>query len=174
MKDIMKKYKKHKIISNLWVLVISLFLALAINFFVIDWTEIWQNLKTSVLNNKVNKKSDIFLENSWDEIVVKNFKNMNFLDSISFSLVYNPENITIWNLRSWKNWLELTKIRNTPGFYTIILISKFPLDINSWEVLISFEIKKKNNKTESINLINANFSDSNSESYELTTSWITF
>ena len=174
MKDIMKKYKRHKMISNLWILVTSLVLALGINFFVIDWTEMWKNLKTSVLNSELNKKSDIFLESSWNKIVIKNSKNISSLDSISLSLVYNPLNLKIENITPELESLKVTEVTNTDGFSTIIISSSSPLDVSPSEILVSFDAVKTENKTENINVINANFSDSNSESYDLTTSWITF
>ena len=174
MKDIMKKYKRHKMISNLSILVTSLVLALGINFFVIDWTEMWKNLKTSVLNSELNKKSDIFLESSWNKIVIKNSKNISSLDSISLSLVYNPLNLKIENITPELESLKVTEVTNTDGFSTIIISSSSPLDVSPSEILVSFDAVKTENKTENINVINANFSDSNSESYDLTTSWITF
>ena len=64
MKDIIKKYHKHKLFTNLNIVLVSLVMAIWINYFLVDWTQIWQNLKASVLNTQVNENlSDISIEN---------------------------------------------------------------------------------------------------------------
>ena len=174
MKDIMKGYKKHKVVSNMWVVIISLALALGINFFVIDWTELWKHLKVSVLNTQTKNKADIFLEKDWEKIVIKNSKKIKLLENISFSINYDPLGIKLKNMNSDLAWSNITELSNTPGFSTIIIDLDIPINLKESETLFSFLPIKTQEKVENINIINANFSDSSSESYDLTTSWITF
>ena len=72
MKDFIKKYHNKKIIWNLWIVVASLVMAIGINFFVIDWSELWNNLKASVINSQN-------IENNNHQIVVMNFELYSFI-----------------------------------------------------------------------------------------------
>jgi len=173
MQDILKKYRKNKITTNINIVLASLVLAIWINFLVLDWTNIWQNLKTSILNSEVqNKKSDLSLENlNWKVYIISN-KNISNLESLSFSLAYNPSNISINNIKS--EFWDITILNNTPWISSVILTTDKPLNISNTDKLWLIEISKKDMKYENINVINANFKDSNSGHYNLSTSWIIF
>jgi len=173
MQDILKKYRKNKILSNLNIILASLVLAIWINFILIDWTNIWQNLKTSILNSEIqNNKSDLSIENlNWKLYIVSN-KNISDLESLSFSLAYNPQNISINNIKS-ELW-NITILSNTPWISSIILTTDKSVNINISDKLWIINLSKKELKNENINILNANFKDNNSEHYNLSTSWITF
>lgn len=172
MQDIFNKYKNHKIFSNIWIILSSLILAFAINFIFIDSTDIWKNLKTNLLNsNSSNIISDIYLKKNWEEISIHLWKNINNCKSLSLSLVYNPENLEITNINSEET--IITKIWDTKWLNSII-INYNNKSIWKNSKVLTFNTKKKINKTENINLINANFIDNTWETYLLTTSWITF
>jgi hypothetical protein len=62
MKDILKKYKKHIIISNIGIIAASFVVAIGVNFFLIDGTQIGQNLKANVIESiEAKNKADIFV-----------------------------------------------------------------------------------------------------------------
>lgn len=173
MQDILKKYRKNKLLSNINIIIASLVLAIWVNFILIDWTNVWQNLKASVLNSKVvHNKSDISIEKINGEMYILANKKISNLESLSFSLIYNPDIIKINNIKS-KYW-NITNLTNTPWISSIILTSEKPVNVNTWDKLAIIKITKKDNKSENINIINANFKDSNSKYYSLSTSWITF
>jgi len=174
MKDIIKKYKKHILISNIWIIAASLVMAVWVNFFIIDGTDIWQNLKANVLNPiETTQKADIFIEKKWNEFVLKNWKIMNSVVSFSFSFVYNWDNVGISNISS-KYW-KIINLQNENGINSIILNFDSPTDITQNSDITKFTLIKNNNeKTENLNIINANFKDKENESYLLSTSWITF
>jgi hypothetical protein len=58
-------------------------------------------LKTSVLNIKINEnKSDLYIEKNDNDFFIVSNKNINQITNLSFSLAYNPENISISNMNS--------------------------------------------------------------------------
>ena len=174
MKDIFKKYRRHNLISNIWVLAASLVLAFGINVFLIDGTQIGQNLKANVLQPiSTETQADIFLQKEWENFVVKNSKNINNALNISFSLIYNWENTNISEITSaYGNIIEL---QNEPGINLIIVNLDADTNIKAGQEIIKFNASKKDEiKAENINIINANFKDTTEELYFLSTSWITF
>lgn len=174
MQDIIKKYKKHKISSHLGIIVISFIVAFWVNFLLIDWTEIWQNIKASVLNidNISGPKSDIFFEKENDIVLLKNSKSMKNVKSISFSMIFNPENLSITNLLSKNN--QITNIGDENWIKSIIINLDESRNINENENILEFNIEKKDNKTEHLNIVNANFTDDSWEVYMFSTSGISF
>ena len=173
MKDIIKKYNKHKLFSNVNIVLASLVLAIWRNIFLVDWTNVWQSIKTSVLNSKTaEKKSDLSIENvDWYLYVVAN-KNVSSVSTLSLSLTYNPENVVVWEVSS--NLWDIVNLTNTPWISSIILTSEAISDINIWDKLIKIVVNKSENKSENLNIINANFKDTNDEQFLLSTSGITF
>jgi len=173
MQDILKKYKKKKIFTNINIILASLVLAIWVNMFLVDWTNLWQSLKASVLNAEIqNNKSDLSIEKINNNIYIVANKNISNIDSLSFSLSYNPENITIISIES-KYW-DILNLSNNPGINSIILTWKDSININKWDKLAIIKLNKKENNTENINILNANFKDKASNHYKLSTSWITF
>lgn len=173
MKDILKKYKNSILISNTWIIVTSLIVALWINFFIIDWTSLWTNLKTSILNaNSVENKADIYLENTENKMILKANKDMKAIKNISLSITSNPENVIIKNILNTEN--QIVNIWNEDWINSVILNFNNSKNINSWETILEFDTEKKTQKSENINIINANFTDETWEMYNLSTSWITF
>jgi len=172
MKDFMKKYHNKKIMWNIWVLFASLVLAIWINIFIIDGTQIWNNLKTSILDSwNIEQKADIYIEVLNDKLVIKNSKQLNELENISLSIVSNPSNINIENIES-EIW-EITILSDNPGILSLILNWYWKTIIKD-TVLLEVDPKKIEKKSENINLINTIFTDKNNSLFELSTSWITF
>ena len=173
MKDKKNIINKYKLFSNLNIILASLVLAIWINIFLVDWTNVGQNLKTSVLNSQTQEQlSDISVENeNWDLYIVSN-KNINSLSTLSLSLTYDNENIIIWEVNS--NIWDVINLTNTPWISSVILTSEAISDIKKWDRLVKIKINKIIKKSENLNIINANFKDINGEQFLLSTSGITF
>ena len=173
MQDILKKYKKYKVLTNLNIILASLVLAFWINYFLVDNTELWKNLKASILNSENNNiKSDISINKINNYLYISSNKKINSAKSLWLSIVYNPKNITINKIDSDK-W-DIINLSNNPWITTIIVNFKEPTNINIWDNFVKIDISKKDNTSENLNIINANFKDINSKVYQLSTSWITF
>lgn len=175
MKDFIKKYHNKKIIWNLWIVVASLIMAIGINFFVIDWSELWNNIKASVINSKNienNNQADIYIEKSDSKIKVKNSNQMDNVNNISFSIIYNPENIEIYWYKS--NYGKVTKLWTNNWWTNNFIIKTSGQIIEKWSDILEIELNKKQETSEQLNIINANFKDNNDKRYQLTTSWITY
>lgn len=173
MKDIIKKYQNHKLFTNINIILASLVLAFWINFILIDWTDIWEYLKVSILNTQIiENKSDLYIEKQGNDFFVVSNKTINQVSNLSLSLAYNPENITIWDVSS--SFWDVINLSNTDWISSIIFTADENTNINPWDKLIKLNIVKKEEKTENINILNANFKDINDQQFLLSTSWITF
>lgn len=172
MKDFIKKYRQHKLITNAWIVVTSLIMAFWINFLLIDWTTVWQNLKASILNsNNVEINSDIFFDVEDEKVVLKTSKQINNVKNISLSITYNPENVNIININSSNN---ISEISNEEWIKSIIINFDWEKNISPNENIIEIITSKIIEKSENINIINANFTDNNWDNYLLSSSGITF
>jgi hypothetical protein len=174
MTDFVKEYKQKKFISNLWILGISLILALWINFFLLDKTEIWQNLKASILDvNVTENKADFYLENTWNSIIIKSSKILQSPTSIWVSLVYNPEILEIGEIITDLGEISLLWEKNT-WTETIALTMNWTKDIYENEKVFEINFTKKEQSSTELNIADANFIDVKEEQYHLSTSGITF
>jgi len=172
MQDIIKKYKKHKQITNLGIVLTSLVMAFWVNFLLIDWTITGQNLKASILNaNNVEINSDVYFDLEDNKIVLKTSKLISNVKDLSLSVTYNPENVEIINFDSSNN---LSEISNEEWIKSIIINFWELVSINPNENILEINTSKKINKSENINIINANFTDNAWDNYMLSSSGITF
>lgn len=172
MQDFFKKYKKHKFFTNASIIVTSLIMAFWINFILIDWTTTWKNLKASILNaNNVEINSDIYFDIIDNKIVLKTSKIIEDVSNLSLSIIYNPENVEIKNIASLNT---ISEISNEQWVKSIII--NFENSTNIWinDNILEIELLKKQEKSENINIINANFTDINWDNYLLSSSGITF
>jgi len=173
MKNIIKKYNKNKKISNTKLILTSLVLAFWINFLLIDWTSIWKNIKTSVLNSNIEiNTSDISIINKDNSLLIISNKKITNLKNLSFSILYNPDNVSIESIKS--DLWDIINLSNTKWINSVILSSENWVNIEKWNIITIINTQKKTNISENINIINANFKDIDSEQYFLSTSWITF
>jgi len=174
MQDILKKYKKHKLLSNLWVVVTSLIMAAWINFFVIDSTNIGQNIKTSVLNASKNSNlADIYLEKKGDIIELKTSKNINNITSLSFNVSYNPDTLKIEKIIS-KKASQVLNLSNTPWVNSVTLTFDNKINLEKYTTIATIKPIKSKNNIENINIFDGSFNDNTIDPSLLTTSWISF
>lgn len=173
MKDIFKKYKKQKKISNVWVVVTSLVLAIGIHFLLIDGSDLWNTMKANILEVKSqNQQSDIYASQNGDIIEFYSNQNMNNVKNIAVSLSYNPENV--WVLLQENNNWEIIRLSDEKWIQSILISYSPEKNIITWENIFSVETSKLKQVSEQLNVFNANFTDSSGENYLLSTSGITF
>ena len=173
MKDILKKYKKHKKITNIGIVVTSLVLAIWFNLFVIDGSDFGKTMRANVLEAKIeNDRSDVYWEFSENTIKVFSSKNMNNVKNVSLSFTYNPDNVEIVSKTSVS--AEILELNSENGINTILLNYSPEKNISKNDIMFSMKTKKLENTAEQINIFNANFTDKSGETYLLSTSGITF
>lgn len=175
MDDIISKYKKQKKIRTISIITASFLLAISLNVY-LSTSELWKTLKTSVIENSWSEKSqsDLYLEAQNSIISVKSSKNMSLVKNISFSFIYNWENIELKDTLLWKYDASVQKLADTKWQYTLNLEFKNPTDIKTWEEILKIVLEKNSTLTENINLVQANFTDSEKNSFSLTTSWVQY
>ncbi|MDD3793935.1 MAG: hypothetical protein PHI37_03925 [Candidatus Gracilibacteria bacterium] len=173
MKDFLKKYQNQNNMSNLAIIITSLILAIGINIFLIDGTDIGNKLKTSVLDSNQNEiKADLYIEKVDNKILIKNSKDILGTKNISFSITYNPSLIEIKEVRSNLGENMILGEKNT-GFETYLL-NISGKDISKNTPIAEIIASKNKDESTQINMINANFIDNSDEKYNLSTSGITF
>ncbi|MDD5770460.1 MAG: hypothetical protein PHE25_05820 [Candidatus Gracilibacteria bacterium] len=179
MEDIIQKYKKKKKIQSLGIIITSLALAIGLNVFVSN-TDSGKYIKASVLNSNigVEKKSDLYLENikSSGNLIVnlKSSKEILKAKSISFSLVYNKDNVILKSKKANFDGVELLNLVDNDGYNTIILNFKNPTNIKAGDNIVNIILEKKENKQENLNLVNSNITDSDNNLFVLSTSGVDF
>jgi len=172
--NILKKYKRHKKISNLTIVFLSLTIAIWINFFVLEGSNFSKNLKTNLLESELkNNISNIYFEKKGNNLFLKTNRTISNIENLTFSITYNPENIEILDIIPKLN-SEIINVSNTPWLSTVLVNFKEINTINSWEKILTIKTNKKEDKTENVNIINANFTDSEKNTFELSVSWIIF
>lgn len=175
MDDIIQKYKKEKTRKNLNIIITSLALALGLNIFL--WsTESWKYIQTSVMNSQVwtVEKSDLYFENvknSWNiQINLQSSKEIHLVKSMSFSLVYNKNNVIIKDKKvNFDGW-ELVNVIDSNGYNTVIINFKNPMNIKTNETILQIVLEKKVTQKENINILNANITDNQNNIFMLSTS----
>lgn len=173
MTDIITKYKKHKKMNSTFIVLTSLVLALSINFIVFNWNNLSKSLKTSVIDSENNKKSDLYIISNSGSLSIKTNKVINQVKNITLSMIYNPENIVLSDI-STKNNIKISNLSWEAWISTILIDFEKATNLSKQENIFTISLSKKTNKSEQINLINANFTDEAWETYLFSTSGITF
>lgn len=175
-KDIIQKYKSKKMFSNLWLIAMSLALAISINF-VINDTKFGDSLKTNLQESKkiANNSADLYmeLEKNWSNRIVhiKASKNISEVKNMWISFFYNANAINIKDIVSDIENTEVLKLVDTNGSKTISISSNAPKNIKAWDSIATIFLEKQTDKLENLNLLNTNFTDSQNNTYYLSTSW---
>jgi hypothetical protein len=97
---------------------------------------------------------------------------MNNVKNIAVSMTYNPNNVWIL-LQEDNNW-EILRLSDEKWIQSILINYTQEKNILSWDAIFSVETSKLNEKSEQLNLFNANFTDTSGQNYLLSTSGITF
>lgn len=174
MKDLFKKYHRHKVLTNLWILSISAVLAVSVNMFLL-WGPTWETLKANVLEaTEKSVNQDFIAYIDWWSIHFRNNSTMRQVKDFSFSLAYNPEVLELDTTKSVLNGSEVHTIENEDGFVNYIVTLTVAGDIASNTTLLSIPYTKTVQSTAQLNIINVNFSDSSWNIYSLSTRGIMF
>lgn len=177
MKDYLKNYKNHYSSHTLWIIGISLFLALAINFS-FSGTNYGKNLKSSVIDATEQKKNtgDMYLQltNNGESIGIKSSLTLSQVTKLAFSLSYNPETLKVIGVYPTDSDVTGKNLANTPGYQTTFLVFPTPRDIKAGETIATIKLQKWDNKTTTVNLFSVNTEDVNKNITEFSSSGIDF
>jgi len=175
MKDLFQNYHRHKAIVNIWILSLSVILAIGINTFVIN-DDISQSLKASVIdiNSTKSSQSDLEFAVMKDSILLKINTPIADLKELSFSLAYNPELIDFSDLSSGLGGANFSLLENSPGFSTVIMTLDNSQTINAKSEIAKINFERLSEDTIHLNPLNVNFIDKNGDTFLLTTQWLVF
>ncbi len=180
MEDIIQKYKRERKIRNISIVITSLALALWLNLFLTN-TDSWKYIKSSVIENQVwtEKKADLYIENtknSWNILLnLKSSKEMTKVKSMSFSIAYNKDNVSLKTKKLSLDNVDLINVVDNNWYNTVILNFKNPTNIKAWDNILEIIFDKKDaTQKENVNLINSNMTDSENNIFSLSTSWVEF
>ncbi|MCH2189125.1 hypothetical protein MK079_04840 [Candidatus Gracilibacteria bacterium] len=173
MSDTITKYLQHKKITHISVIIMSLFIALSINVFLIDGTDYGKNLQANILgaeNAGQEASADISLSGTDNIGNILAGKSMQDVVSVGLSLSYNPDTTVVNDFYSSLG--DVSLLSNTDGFATVILNLENPSNIDINTALISFS--KESEQAEIMNIIQANFTDNTGTQYNLSSSGYTW
>lgn len=177
MQDFIEKYKKKNLFTHISLLSLSFVLALSIHVFIKD-TSFTQNLKWNVLESTTFSENtgDLSLQTVSNETqsVILNKKLQN-ISRLSFSLSFNPENLTILSVLSSESTpSNIEIISNTPWFVTVLASFATPISIETPTELFRVQTEKKDETMSFINIIQANVTNTSNEISNLSSSGIDF
>lgn len=180
MEDIIQKYKQERKIRNISIVITSLALALSLNLFLTN-TDSWKYIKSSVINSSIwtKKKADLYLEkekNTWNIVInLKSSKEILKIKSMSFSLAYNKDNVTLKDKILNIDKVDLINVVDNEWYNTIILNFKNPTNIKAGDNILSTVLEKKDVlQKENLNIVNSNITDEENNLFSLSTSWVEF
>lgn len=177
MKDLFQNYHKHKMLSHLSIVGVSLVLALSINMFLFQ-SQPGSMLKANILEwttpeNSAQNSVDIVLKTEKNNIVLSSQNPMSEVVSINYSLAYNLSGITLQEITSSLEWVSIDEIENEAGYRNIVFLFDAPTNIwwNSELARLTFQ-KLSPEKTEYLNPVEINFTDSEGNTYLLSSEGI--
>jgi hypothetical protein len=173
MKDFFKQYHAHKMLTHAGILSMSLMLALSVNMFLLNAAP-GKNLKANVLEaHEASQGSDlevILWENNFS---LTNSKDLQNVVEISFSFAYDTETLR-FSKASFPLWkMQHEALENTPGFTTHILRFEEAQDIPAGTEVALFHFASST-PGNIINIIQANFRDSQGDMFLLSSENIIF
>jgi len=175
MKDLFKSYHKQKVLSHLGILGISCVLAVSINMFVLSGTN-WDLLKASIteIQNENSISEDINFIHSNNSVIVKNTKQIDNIEQLSFSVAYNHDLLVLQDSQSNIDWVSISSISETPWFSNYILTFTQPISLEADSQIIELGYQRNSNEPIYLNPININFMDSDGMNYSLSASSLIF
>lgn len=175
MKDLFNNYHKQKALSHLWILAISLVLAVSINMFLLGGTS-GESLKANIkeLQTQDIITQDISITQENNILSIQNKQVMDQVLQLSISLAYNPDLLVFWDTISSLPGASISKIETTPGFSSFILVFDSPVNFSKDTQIINLSYTRIGSETIHLNPININFIDSGGNNYSLSASSLIF
>ncbi|EKE30067.1 MAG: hypothetical protein ACD_2C00050G0012 [uncultured bacterium (gcode 4)] len=182
MKDYIKEFRKQKVKKNVLLILSSLAFAFVINGFLF-WTPTGNKLQTSVKNywvEKTDKKatSDIYLERAgtgtWADLLdIKIGSDLKKVSEIKFSIVSDPQGLTINDIVTYNKDIELIKQSNVPWYYMVVIKLIKTQDIATGTSVWRIIFTKSGESATSVNLVETSFKSEWTD-FELQNSWVQF
>lgn len=175
MEDVIKKYKSEKRKRNIAILTFSLALAFGLNFMIL-WTDTWKYMQASVLNSDISTEAwDIYIiqqQKWWDTFLnISSSKILDDVKNISFTITYNPEEITLKNKSLSIDWSSILELVNEEGINTLSINLDESRDLRAKSRLLQILVDIDDiDSRENIAIVNANYTDSNWETHSLSSS----
>ena len=176
MNDFFDRYKKYKILHHIWLLSVAFMIALWVHFMIISW-DIWKNITASVFDisqeENIKHRADIYAEIEDNVLFIRNWQNIDNLNTINFTIAYNPELWVLDTSQIW--WLEVeTQIHeNEPWLiYVQLILQDEYQNLPAESRIARLPYTQIESWRQFFNIIQASFIDGNEEIYLLTSSWI--
>ncbi len=173
MKDFLKKYHKKEQKMMMFLAGGAFVLALWVNLVLFDGNNIANQMKASVFDTQNQTgKADIFAKKDTKNISLTSGNTMKNVEQIAVSIWYNPDILNIKNITS--KFGEVTLLWEKSDGMINLILSTDTKNIASENNIFHIEIEKKEEQSTQINVFNANFTDSEKQTYKLSTSGLTF
>jgi len=181
MDDILEKYRQDKKKKLIAMLAMSFCVALLLYGSIGGWKTHLKYIQSSVMNAKTSQihEGDIHIDiQQTEDIAFLELRTDQFMQSVktlSLSIAYNPENIVIVSHSSGIPEGMLVPIGAGDGFLTLTVSFPDPRDISPETKIFDIAVRKIDSwVVESVNIVNANFSDFDGNTYDLSSSGVEF
>lgn len=170
MKDVFKSYYKHKVLSQVSLVTLSLVLAIGINMFVFSSPKI-EGLKASVLETPNIEASEVDFTafTRENQLIFQTHSLIQDMKEFSFSLAYDPDVLSLGTYTTSLPASNISELRNESGFVTYIMTFDTPIELQKNSEILSLSYTKLQEKTAYINPVQINFKDSTDEIFLLST-----
>ena len=175
MEDFFVRYKKKKILSHLSIFGLAFMLALWVHMTILSGDK-WQNFTASLVDlaweqEVQNVRADLYAEIVDDVVIVRNGQAIDNLDTLNFTLVYNPELGNLSTDELWGLEVEVQALENEPWLIFVQLFLYEAQNLPTDSIVARFPYLSLNEGRQAFNIIQASFIDSDGELYFLSSSW---
>lgn len=174
MNDFFDRYKKKKTLHHLGIFWLAFVLAAGVQTALFSGNSgeyITASIIDVVSQEEEVIKADIYWELEDTMLLIKNGQTLSEIESMSFTLAYNPELWTLETKQLTENGIEVLAEENEAGLIYVQLMFQEAQNIPSGTQLARFAYAKKADGRQAFNIIQASFTDIGGEIFLLTSSW---
>lgn len=174
MNDFFDRYKKKKTLSHLGIFWLAFVLAAWVHMTLFSGNSgeyITASIVDVVSQEQEIIKADIYWEFEDTTLVIKNSQSMADIESISFTLAYNPELWTLGSEQLWGLEVEVITQENEAGLIYVQLALQEAQNLPAESRIARLPYTQTADGKQSFNIIQASFTDVSGEIFLLTSSW---
>lgn len=174
MNDFFDRYKKKKTLSHLGIFWLAFVLAAWVHVTLFSGNSgeyITASIMDVVGQEEEIIRADIYWEFDDNTLIIKNSQAMSDIESINFTLAYNPE---LWTLNTEELWgleIEVLTEENEAGLIYVQLHLQEAQNLPAESRIARLPYTQRADGKQSFNIIQASFTDASGEIFLLTSSW---
>jgi len=174
MNDFFDRYKKKKTLHHLGIFWLAFVLAAWVHMTLFSGNSgeyITASIIDVVGQEQEVQKADVYSEFTDGTLIIRNSQDMVWLESVSFTIAYNPELWTLDTDQLGGLEVEVLAEENEPWLLYVQLSLPEAQDLIADSLIARLPYTLENEGRQAFNIIQASFTDSDGEIYLLSSSW---